>query len=135
MKSDIRLLTLSKRTLPLKESLCSMLGSDYGNHTSGNAFYSFQDYHLIEVTPVQLDADHGDMWKEAYKVRKHIREQHLYTEMRVLQNTILVGDSSNAKFWEETPNTLYFSMLHLSNRSKSNGDEFIKAIPFKTSGE
>ena len=128
MKSDIRLLTLSKRTLPLKESLCSMLGSDYGNHTSGNAFYSFQDYHLIEVTPVQLDADHGDMWKEAYKVRKHIREQHLYTEMRVLQNTILVGDSSNAKFWEETPNTLYFSMLHLSNRSKSNGDEFIKAI-------
>lgn len=128
MEADIRLLTLSKRVLPLKESLSGLLDTNLETSTTGKTFYSFQDYHLIEVTPILASSDCDNMWKAAYKTRRHIREQHSQTAMRVLQNTILVGHKDSAAFWQGTFSTLYFSMLHLSNRSKTNHEEFTNAI-------
>lgn len=117
MGMDVRLLTLSKRTLPVKKTIDNIITGLTPNSSDSKTFFAFKDYHMVQVTPVSVPEHRtafDNIWSAAYNTRKKIREAPC-DGMRILQSIILAGEQQNQDFWMSQITTLHVSMIHISN--------------------
>ena len=73
MGMDVRLLTLSKRTLPVKKTIDNIITGLTPNSSDSKTFFAFKDYHMVQVTPVSVPEHRtafDNIWSAAYNTRK-----------------------------------------------------------------